>query len=103
MLRFSQNPQEADKQMRAVIFYLTTFGYIDGDYDPSEKEFIRQYVKRLVHHRVETGAAKLAPEARATLAEAYTARFLAIVDDTDRQIEEMFSEAVARDEDLDQV
>jgi hypothetical protein len=103
MLRFSEDPKVAEKQMLAVIFYLTTFGYIDGDYDPTEKAFIREYVKRLVSQRVETGAANLTPEARAALRESYTARFLAIVDDTDKQIEEMFSEAVARDEDLTQV
>jgi len=38
--------------MRAVIFYLTTFGYIDGDFDAAEKEFVRGYVKKPVAHRV---------------------------------------------------
>jgi hypothetical protein len=103
MLRFSDDPVVAEKQMYAVIFYLTTFGYIDGDFDRTEKEFIREYVRRLVGHRVETGAASLAAEARAALRDSYTARFLAIVDDTDKQIEDMFSEAVTRDEDITQV
>ena len=44
MLKFSQDGPTADKQMRAVIFYLTTFGYIDGDFDDAEKEFVRNYV-----------------------------------------------------------
>src|SRR5712671_7481655 len=53
MLTFSSDGPTADKQMRAVIFYLTTFGYIDGDFDASEKEFVRDYVRKLVAHRVE--------------------------------------------------
>src|SRR5215831_10018997 len=44
MLTFSKDGPTADKQMRAVIFYLTTFGYIDGDFDASEKSFVRDYV-----------------------------------------------------------
>ncbi len=52
MLRFSQDPQAADKQMKAVIFYLTTFGYIDGDFDASEKTFVRDYITKLVQSRV---------------------------------------------------
>ena len=44
MLSFSADPQVAEKQMRAIIFYLTTFGYIDGDFDASEKSFVRAYL-----------------------------------------------------------
>ena len=47
MLTFSQDGPTADKQMRAVIFYLTTFGYIDGDFDASEKDFVREYIRKL--------------------------------------------------------
>ena len=46
MLTFSENGSEADKQMRAVIFYLTTFGYIDGDFDQSEKGFVKDYIAK---------------------------------------------------------
>ena len=52
MLKFSSKGPEAEKQMRAVIFYLTTFGYIDGDFDAAEKDFVRGYIRKLVAHRV---------------------------------------------------
>ena len=52
MLTFRKHGPEAEKQMRAVIFYLTTFGYIDGDFDEAEKEYVRGYVRKLVEHRV---------------------------------------------------
>src|SRR6187431_3220972 len=51
MLTFSSNGPEAEKQMRAVIFYLTTFGYIDGDFDAKEKDFVRAYIAKLIAHR----------------------------------------------------
>ena len=37
MLTLSTDGPTAEKQMRAVIFYLTTFGYIDGTFDPAEQ------------------------------------------------------------------
>ena len=103
MLRFSEDPVVAEKQMHAVIFYLTTFGYIDGDFDRKEKEFVRDYIRRLVVHRVEAGAVSLPPDARAALRDNLTARFLDVFAATDQQIEEMFTEAVTRDEDVAQV
>ena len=33
MLTFSRDPNVAEKQMKAIIFYLTTFGYVDGHFD----------------------------------------------------------------------
>ena len=59
MLNFSADPELAEKQMRAIIFYLTTFGYIDGDFDAAEKSFVRNYIEKLVAHRVKTGAGEL--------------------------------------------
>ena len=51
MLKFSRDPNVAEQQMRAIIFYLTAFGYIDGQFDLSEKTFIRVYIRRLVEAR----------------------------------------------------
>ena len=36
MMTFSDDPNLAEQQMHAIIFYLTTFGYIDGDFDAKE-------------------------------------------------------------------
>ncbi len=48
MLTFSPDPQTAEQQMNAIIFYLTAFGYIDGDFDLTEKTFVRVYIRQLV-------------------------------------------------------
>src|SRR5258706_13564578 len=96
MLTFSSNGPEAEKQMRAVIFYLTTFGYIDGDFDASEKEFVRDYVRKLVAHRVEQ--AGLDGALAAGLKLKFTTHFLEVVESIDRQVLDLFSEAVGEGE-----
>ena len=61
MLTFSTNPDVAEQQMNAIIFYLTAFGYIDGEFDFTEKTFVRIYIRQLV-----TARAKIAmPDADA--------------------------------------
>lgn len=99
MLEFSQDGATADKQMRAVIFYLTTFGYIDGDFDSSEKEFVRNYIAKLVTHRVHTAVddAKL----RLELGQKYTQHFHEVFEGIDREVKELFTEAVAEGEKQD--
>ena len=73
MLTFSTNPDVAEKQMRAIIFYLTAFGYIDGDFDVAEKTFVRSYIRQLV-----TARAKAAmPDADAKTRDELVAKFAA--------------------------
>jgi Calcineurin-like phosphoesterase len=96
MLTFSSSGPEAEKQMRAVIFYLTTFGYIDGDFDAAEKEYVRGYVRKLVRHRVDT--AGLEPTLAAELSAKFTTHFLEVFEGIDRQVQELFTEAVAEGE-----
>lgn len=99
MLTFSTDGDEAEKQMRAVIFYLTTFGYIDGDFDDSEKTFVAEYIRKLVAHRVESAGvdATLMTE----LKQKYAAHFLEVFEGIDRQVKDLFTEAVAEGEDQD--
>jgi len=98
MLKFSRNPDLAEQQMRAIIFYLTTFGYIDGDFDVSEKDFVRQYIEKLIKHRVATGM----PDASATVAAEvtgkFTKHFLEMFENIDAHVKELFTEAVTQDE-----
>lgn len=96
MLKFSSNGPEAEKQMRAVIFYLTTFGYIDGDFDAAEKEFVRGYIKKLVVHRVQSAGIEGATAAELTTK--FTTHFLEVFEGIDRQVMELFTEAVAEGE-----
>ncbi len=96
MLTFSSSGPEAEKQMRAVIFYLTTFGYIDGDFDAAEKEFVRGYVRKLVAHRV--AGADVDATLAAELTAKFTTHFLEVFETIDRQVMDLFTEAVAEGE-----
>ena len=53
MITFHADPHVAEQQMRAIIFYLTAFGYIDGDFDASEKRYVKDYVGKLVVQRAQ--------------------------------------------------
>jgi hypothetical protein len=102
MLTFSTDAQIAEKQMRAIIFYLTTFGYIDGEFDVAERSFVRGYIEKLVGHRVQTGAAALSDALRSELTGKYTAHFHEVFEQIDTQVKELFTEAVAHEENQDQ-
>jgi len=101
MLELDADPALADKQMCAVIFYLTTFGHIDGDFDLSEKMFVRTYIKGLVEHRVRNSAGGLTPAAQDELVAKFTAHFHEVFEAIDLQVQELFTEAVSHDEDSD--
>jgi hypothetical protein len=96
MLTFSESGPEAEKQMRAVIFYLTTFGYIDGDFEAAEKEFVRGYIRKLVAHRVASAGVE-APLV-AELTAKFASHFLEVFETIDRQVMDLFTEAVAEGE-----
>jgi hypothetical protein len=98
MLTFSKDASTAEQQMRAVIFYLTTFGYIDGDFDATEKDFVRLYVRRLVEHRVASAVDAADARTRLELTERYTRHFLEVFEGIDRQVKDLFTEAVAEGE-----
>lgn len=83
--------------MRAVIFYMTTFGYIDGDFDESEKSFVRDYIRKLIAHRV--ASANIAdPALAAELTQKYSTHFLEVFETIDLQVKDLFTEAVAEGE-----
>ncbi len=98
MLKFSQDGPTADKQMRAVIFYLTTFGYIDGDFDDAEKAFVRDYVRKLIEARVHDAVAESEQQLRKELIEKFTKHFHEVFEGIDRQVKDLFTEAVAEGE-----
>ncbi|MBX3247460.1 MAG: metallophosphoesterase [Myxococcales bacterium] len=101
MIRFSTDPQVAEQQMHAIIFYLTTFGYIDGDFDESEKDYVRDYVRKLVEQRVATGMPDADPTLRGELVARFSTHFLEVFENIDRYVRDLFTEAVAQNENQD--
>ncbi|MBK6697732.1 MAG: serine/threonine protein phosphatase [Myxococcales bacterium] len=98
-MMFSKDPTEAEQQMNAVIFYLTTFGYVDGDFDAKEKEFVRQTIGKLVRDRADAAMKGASPQARDEIAQKFTKHFHEVFEGVDTRIRELFSEPVSKDED----
>ncbi|MEM9195804.1 MAG: metallophosphoesterase, partial [Myxococcota bacterium] len=99
MLTFSNDPKVAEQQMRAIIFYLTTFGCIDGDFDASEREYVRNYIRGLVRKRIDTGMPEADEAVRNELEEKFFAHFMEVFEGIDRHVKDLFTESVAKDED----
>ena len=98
MIRFSTDPGVADSQMNAIIYYLTAFGYIDGDFDADEKLFIRRHVKKLVEQRAHDALGADVEQSRDVI-ERWTEHFHEQIDLVDDQIQAHFTESVAEGED----
>ena len=86
MLTLSSDPQMAERQMQAILFYLTTFGYIDGEFDDAEKQFVRDYVADLVSHRVESGFPDADAKMKAEVTKKFTTHFHEVFEEIDRRV-----------------
>ncbi|MGH7437795.1 MAG: metallophosphoesterase family protein [Polyangiaceae bacterium] len=100
-MKFSTDSKVAEQQMHAVIFYLTAFGYIDGDFDDSEKAFIRDYVGKLVEQRARDALGDDLAEHR-DIIERWTKHFLEVFESVDTEILGHFTESVAEGENTQQ-
>ncbi|KYG09668.1 serine/threonine protein phosphatase [Sorangium cellulosum] len=98
MMTFSPDPRVAEQQMHAIIYYLTGFGYIDGELDPTEKSFIRGHIQELVQQRARDA---LGDEAQANhdVIARWTRHFHEVFSEIDHQIQGLFTESVSDGED----
>jgi len=53
MLTLHDNKLIADQQVIGLIYCLTAFGYIDGEYDDDERAFVADYIDRIVRSQAE--------------------------------------------------
>jgi uncharacterized tellurite resistance protein B-like protein len=101
MLTFSRDPNVAEQQMNAIIFYLTAFGYIDGNFDFTEKTFVRIYIRQLVTQRAKTALPDADDKTREEVINKFTTHFHEVFEGIDRSVRELFDEAVADGEDVE--
>jgi hypothetical protein len=101
MLTFSTKPDVAEQQMHAIIFYLTAFGYIDGEFDFTEKTFVRIYIRQLVTARANVLMPDADPKTRDEVIAKFTAHFHEVFEQVDRGVKGLFDEAVADGEDVE--
>src|SRR5436190_10234792 len=92
MLTFSTDPEVAEQQMNAIIFYLTAFGYIDGDFDQTEKTFVKIYIRQLVSARAAAAMPGTTPAQRAEVVGKFVTHFLEVFEQIDAQIRGLFEE-----------
>jgi len=101
MLTFSTNPDVAEQQMNAIIFYLTAFGYIDGQFDFTEKTFVRIYIRQLVTARAKAAMPDEDAKTRDEVVNKFVAHFHEVFEQIDRSVKDLFTEAVAEGEDVE--
>lgn len=99
MITLASDPTIAEQQIEAVIYYLTTCGYIDSEFDLREKAFVRSFLRKLVTVRVDAQgdlSANVRFEQIERQHEHYVERFQQI----DYDVKSLFQEAVADGEDV---
>jgi len=94
MIAFSDNPVAAEQQMTAIIYYMTTFGFVDGSFDLSEKMEIKRWIRSLVEMRVEGMGLDDAAMKRNVI-DKQVAYFDRIFERVTSEIQGLFDEAVA--------
>lgn len=99
MITFSKDPKRAEHEMHAVIFYLVTFGHIDGDFDDDERGFVRATIRRLIDHRARQAMPDAADAVREEVVTKFTAHFHEVFEGIDQSVKELFTESVSADED----
>jgi len=98
---FSAEPQVAEQQMNAIIYYLAAFAYIDGEFDNSERGFIRDYIAKLVRARVQSAIGDDLSGHEDVITR-WTGHFHEVLDSIDREIKDYFTESVAESEEVNQ-
>ncbi|HSR97019.1 MAG TPA: metallophosphoesterase family protein [Kofleriaceae bacterium] len=101
MLTFSTDPDVAEQQMHAIIFYLTAFGYIDGEFDFTEKTFVRIYIRQLVSARAKAAMPGADPQTRDEVTNRFVTHFHEVFEHIDRSVKDLFDEVVADGEDVE--
>ena len=86
MLTFSRDPNVAEQQMNAIIFYLTAFGYIDGNFDFTEKTFVRIYIRQLVTARAKTALPDADEKTRDEVIQKFTTHFHEVFENIDHGV-----------------
>ncbi len=95
-MEFSSDPNVADEELRGVILFLVTLGYVDGEFDTREQSFIRGKIADLVQERVRVTPGSAAD--REKLTEEGTTYFFGFYDEVAKRVDGLFAEAVEQTE-----
>jgi hypothetical protein len=97
MMSFSSDAAVADVEMRAVLFVLLGFAYIDGEFDSTERAFVRDFADKLVARRaVEMFASDAA--SRGYALPRWRAHYYQVMEGIEHEIRGYLTESVAEGE-----
>jgi len=103
MIDLSRDPKTAERQMQALIFAMTTFGHIDGDFDAAEREVVKGTIRGLVEKRVEGAMSDSDAAAKKDVIDRFTKHFHEVFENIDRFVHDVMTEPVAAHDDRDAV
>ncbi|MDY0004871.1 MAG: hypothetical protein RBU30_26470, partial [Polyangia bacterium] len=98
MLELSNDPDLAQEQMAGLIFYLVTFGTIDGFLSTSEMDFIHRVVRQVIEHRVDNPPPGAQIKDRQAELDLYSGHFDKMLDRVQKEVAELMTEAVSEAE-----
>lgn len=98
MLDLSPDPEIAREQLRGLIFYLATFSYIDGDFDPQEMAFVKQTIRKVIEHRVDAAGLGNDPGKRQELVDSLTTSYERVFAAAQNEVAQLLAETVAESE-----
>ena len=98
MIALSPDPKIAEQQMIGLIYTLTTFGYIDGEFDESERDYIEKYIARVIEHHANRTLENEPESVRHEVIVRYQAHFQTVFERMDRQIQNLWNEEVPKGE-----
>lgn len=81
MLTFSTDPDQANRELDATLYLLASFGFIDGHFDKSEREYIEEFILQIAEH--------LEPDESTSAARA---RRASLIDRLDRKLQRVEAE-----------
>ncbi|MCB9567126.1 MAG: metallophosphoesterase [Myxococcales bacterium] len=100
MIQLSPDPAIAEQQIDAIIYYLTTCGYIDTEFDLREKAFIRSYLRQIVTSRIDA-LGPMDAEVRFEQIEGLHNHYIERFQEIEQEVRALLHEAVADGEEAE--
>lgn len=98
MFYLSPYADVAERQLSALIYYLTAFGLVDGDFDHTEKSFVREYVRKLLEQQAAEQMLFVPDEERRRVVDEKLAVHYQTIDDIEQDILGRWTESISAGE-----
>jgi hypothetical protein len=101
LILLADAPELATEQIRAILYYLTTLAYVDGEYHQHERDFVAERIHKLVANHIHYRKGNLPAAERAAMIAERTEHMKTVAADIEREVESLFDEAVLKKEGKD--